>query len=229
MESDSYYLVEDMDVMQVGICLEIIGTFIGGIVVNVFLSPEFFRNKIPKILSCFASKLLYFVYKLLHRLKRGTTYKDFSKGLKKVTVSPIFWLLVCLFILFIVFSIRMSNDLLLIIAVVTGIFTVFLFGWIVALPPISLIEAIKLEVRKGGYTKPIGWVKYTLYLLAMVFWNGIFWIIPSILLMILMMIINALIWVLQKLATEQAPKKVAIIIGFVMIIAGLSLELIQTH
>lgn len=219
-----------MSITQIGILLQIIGTSVVVLVAGVFLAPEVIGPRVPiyitRILVEFASKLQNLVpEQFASRIER------FTKGMLGLVV----WLLIGLSTLFMVLATRMSNALFLVIGVITGVSTVFLLGWIISLPAFSLKAAKQSGTwDKGKFTPTepthpvdIGLsyrLKLALLLLTAILSSGLFWVVA------LLPLILSIIWrsVTQYLATEKAPRIIALFIGFIMLIAGLVLQFISS-
>jgi len=217
-----------MSLMQIGVLLEIIGTLVITLVASVLLAPEIIGPRVPSkithILKEFASKL----YDLVPE-----QFASQIKGLKKGIIGPIFWLLVILSTFFIVLANRISNNLILIIGIIMGASAVFLFGWIISLPALSLKATIQRGTwNKGKFTPTqpprtvqiglLSRLRFAVLLLMAVLFTGLFWIVALIPLTL------SIIWrlVTQSLTSERAPRIIALLIGAMTLIAGLLLEFI---
>ncbi len=113
-----------MNVMQIGILLEIIGTLIITFVAGLILAPEVIGSKIPTNITDTLKKVAYKLHNLVPE-QVGSQIK----GLKKGLIAPIFWVLTGISISSFILTNHLKWPLLFsIIGIVASVLAIFLFG-----------------------------------------------------------------------------------------------------
>lgn len=227
-----------MNIIQIGILLQLIGTIFVILVAGVFLAPEITGRRVPnyiiRALTRFASRLQDLVpQQSIARIKKVS-----RKISRFVLLGLTLWLLVSLSTVFLASASYYGSTLLLALGVITGALGGLLIAWATFLPAFSL-KATKQSGTwdKGKFTptEEAYPIKISLlYRLKFAFLPFVAILLISylwpLLLLVLLVFALAFVWrsVMQFLATQKAPRIIALFIGFGVLLAGLIIELIST-
>ncbi len=223
----------NMNLNQVGILLELSGTALVILVAGILLAPEIIGKRIPnyfiRFLTSFASRL-----RDLAPQQPITPIKKLSRPL---VVGAILWLLVCLSVFFLIS--HYDNIILRVFGAVAVLLAILVVAFL-TLPPLFWLEAAKIQssIWDDGKFAPkeekhisnislLHRLKYVYLSFSVIFAITLLWPLS---LLISFGLSLALVWrsATQFLATEKAPRLIALFIGITILFAGLIIELIGT-
>jgi len=227
-----------MNVIQIGILLQLIGTIFVILVASIFLSPEIIGSRVPnyvvRALTRFASRLQHLMPEQFIMRIRELSLRILRFALLGLT----YFILNILLVAFLAAAANYGSTLFLTLGVITGVLEFILVACVMLLPAFSLKatrqrgtwdkgrftateEAHPMKISRLRFARRLVFPALVLILFTYL-WP--FWLLALLILGL------AFAWrsVMQFLATEKAPRIIALFIGFGVLLAGLIIEFIGT-